>query len=145
MVKYEALADADDDLLDNIARFVGHAASPATWRNPFDRMKAVNPQFFTEGRLRWQGDPQWTPLVDGAFFRMHGTLMEELGYANRSEVTEACARLRQDEIDLIEMARSLVAQKKQLESVCAERQAVIDDLHRACEERLALIEQLSAR
>ena len=143
-VRYEELVDATPELVERIARFVGHTQAPRPWSNPFGRMNAQNPRFFAAGETRWTGDAAWTPFVDAAFFHVHGRLMGELGYSTAGEIAESRSRLGDEERELLSTSRRLAATARSLEEVCRERQAVIEDLSRACEERLAVIERLAA-
>lgn len=145
VVKYEELADASDALVEEIARFVGHAGPRRPWRNPFDEFNRKNPDFFAQGKRHWQGDSEWSALVDAVFFRLHGELMDELGYATPAQMLEATRRLGPNEVTLVDLACSMVRDKQYFEQVCRERQVVIDNLQKACEERLALIERLATR
>jgi hypothetical protein len=144
VLRYEELVDVSPALLEKIAVFVG-LSNPRPWKNPFAQMNARNPAFFESGAAQWSGDGSWSPLVDAVFFELHGELMRTLGYASAAEVDAARARVGGGERALARIAASLAARNDMLEAVCRERQAVIDDLHRACEERLALIQRLSVR
>lgn len=145
VVKYEELAQASPQLVERLAKFVGHAGEVREWHNPFDRQHEDNPAFFRAGKRAWDGDPAWTPWIDGVFFELHGELMEELGYASRTDVEKARAGLTPGERTLASLVRPLLGEKRALEDVCRERQSVIEELDRACRERLAVIERLSAR
>jgi hypothetical protein len=143
VLRYEELVEATPALLERIAAFAGRS-SPRAWSNPFDAMNARNPGFFETGRRRWAGDERWTSFIDSLFFELHGELMERLGYASAEDVASARRRLTEGERVLGRLAMSLAARGEELEAVCRDRQAVIEGLHRACEERLALIERLSS-
>ena len=144
LVRFEDLSDASPELVDRLRDFVGHAGPTRHFENPFARMNAENPRFFGSGRKRWDGDAAWTPFVDAAFFELHGGLMAELGYSTAAEAQAARAKVGEAERALAARAQELARRSRELETVCRERQAVIEGLQQACEERLALIERLSA-
>ena len=145
VVSFEELVAADEPLLARLAGFLGHGAPPAPWRNPFEQMNKDNPGFVREGAVAWRDVPTWTPFIDAIFFRLHGALMQELGYAGAADVERSRAGADAAALQLADIASSLAQEKRMLERVCEDRQAVIEGLNRACEERLALIERLSAR
>jgi hypothetical protein len=144
VVRYEDLVNASDALRGRIAEFVGRALPPESWKNPFEQLREESPGVFGAGRLEWGGDSSWSPFIDGVFFQNHGALMEELGYASCADVTKARNQVTSSELDLVRLVRSLIKEKRELEQVCQERSVVIGQLDRACNERLALIEKLTA-
>jgi len=151
VVRYEELVDADAGLLERLARFISHAGPVAPWRNPFDELHRENPKFFRAGGAKWEGAPGWSELVDGAFFLLHGALMNELGYATPGEIAQATSRLSPDQAAFLHAARSLARQKIMYEQASRERLAVIEgldaqvkSLSRVCAERLEAIEALDA-
>ncbi len=128
LVRYEDLVDATPVLLQEIAHFIGHAGPVAPWTNPFEKLHQENPGFFRQGEVGWKGAPGWTPLVDGAFFQIHGELMRELKYADETSRGNALQALGPELVEFVDLARSLVRQKQDLAQVCKERLAVIDVL-----------------
>ncbi len=68
-----------------LAAFLPLAARPLPWRNPFDRLRELEPRFFRRGRATWVSDPRWTKPVEQLFLACHGSLMEQLGYASPEE------------------------------------------------------------
>ena len=142
MVQYEDLVNAPDALLRKIARRVQYSGEIAPWKNPFDQMHQENPDFFRKGEVGWQGDPSWTPMINAVFFHLHGDLMIELGYASPETVAQAKKGSSEEWLELVEVSRRLLSEKKQLESICDDRQVVIDGLKQASDERLELIHKL---
>ncbi|MDQ1314257.1 MAG: hypothetical protein QG662_366 [Pseudomonadota bacterium] len=142
LVRYEELVNAPGELLARLAETVRHAGEIAPWNNPFDELQQKNPDFFREGRIAWQGDPAWTPLIDAAFFRLHGDLMIELGYADAETVMATRKDIPDEWFELVDASRRFLAEKKAFEVVCAERHVVIDGLKKACDERQAVIDGL---
>lgn len=143
LIRYEELVNASDDLLKKIAVMVHHTGARSRWENPFSELQKIDSRFFREGATVWKGDPVWTPLIDALFFHVHGDAMIELGYADTEVVARARRALTGEYRELADAARRLLAEKRALNTICAERQVVIDELKLACDERLALIERLS--
>jgi hypothetical protein len=128
LVRYEELVDASAVLLQKIAHFIDHTGPVARWTNPFEKLHQGNPGFFRQGEVSWKGAPGWTPLVDGAFFQIHGELMRKLHYADESSLEKSCTAFGPDLAQFVDLARSLVHQKQDLDRVCHERLAVINVL-----------------
>lgn len=143
LVRYEELVNAPRELLARLAETVRHRGEIAPWNNPFDQLHQKNPDFFREGESAWQGDPAWTPLIDAAFFHLHGDLMIELGYAIPETVTAARKDIPGEWFELVEASRRFLAEKKVYEGVCAERQVVIDGLKKVCDDRLVFVRKLT--
>jgi hypothetical protein len=143
LIRYEDLVDAKKELLEKLAETVRYTGEIAPWHNPFDQLHQENPDFFRKGETTWQGDSTWTPMINAVFFHLHGDLMIELGYASPKTVAEATREIPGEWFELVEASRRFLAGKKALETICDERQAVINGLKSACDERLALIEKLS--
>jgi hypothetical protein len=123
----------------------------SSWRNPFEKLHHENPGFFRQGEVGWTGAPGWTPLVDGAFFHIHGELMRELHYVDETALQGARRSLAPELVQFVDLARSLLRQRQELDRVCGERLAVINaldaevkELDRVCQERLAVINVLDA-
>ena len=145
VLRYEDLIKPDERMIGQIATFLGRVTPPQDWTNPFAQLNRENPDFFREAHAGWQGSDDWTELVDAMFFHCHGSLMVELGYATPPEVDAAVSRLTPETRQLLDIGRRLVLDLRESRQVCEERQVVIGRLKRDCDERLALIEDLSAR
>lgn len=143
MVRYEDLVNAPSVLLRELAGRVRYSGEIVPWKNPFDQLHQENPDFFRKGEVGWQGAPDWTPWINAIFFYLHGDLMIELGYASPEMVAEAKSDIPEDWLDLVEVSRRLLSEKKQLERICDDRQVVIDGLKQASDERLELIHKLT--
>lgn len=143
MVRYEDLVNASSVLLRELAGQVRYSGEIIPWDNPFDRLHQENPDFFRKGEVGWQGAPDWTLWINAVFFYLHGDLMIELGYASPEMVAAAQSDIPKDWLELIEVSRRLLSQKKQLERVCDDRRAVIAGLKQASDERLELIHKLT--
>jgi len=128
LVRYEDLVAAPALLLREIAEFIGHRGPVSSWTNPFEKLHRENPGFFRQGEVSWKGAPGWTPLVDGAFFQIHGELMRQLHYADESTLEEARTAFGPELAQFVDLARSLLRQKQDLDRVCHERLAVINVL-----------------
>lgn len=143
MVRYEDLVNASSVLLRELAGQVRYSGEIIPWDNPFDQLHQENPDFFRKGEVGWQGAPDWTLWINAVFFYLHGDLMIELGYASPEMVAAAQSDIPKDWLELIEVSRRLLSQKKQLERVCDDRRAVIAGLKQASDERLELIHKLT--
>jgi len=137
VVRYEDLVDVKDELLEKIAETVRHTGEIAPWHNPFAQFHQEYPDFFRKGETIWQGDPSWTPMINAVFFYLHGDLMSKLGYASPEAVAKATREMPAEWFDLVETARSFLASKKALQTICDERQIVINKLELAYDELLS--------
>lgn len=144
IIRYEDLINISDDILKKISRHVHYADKVVTWKNPFSILHNENPNFFRAGGAAWQGDASWTAWIDCIFFYLHGNLMIELGYSTANDFAEKIKLISKDTVELLETSRRMVMNIKNMQTVCDERQIVIDDLKQVCDERLALINQLSS-
>jgi hypothetical protein len=150
-LRFEELTAATPELLRKIAGFLGHQGAVAPWANPFERLHGENPDFFRVGSASWQRPPDWTDLVDAAFYRLHGQLMEALGYADAATVSRALERAPSEWLELVRISRALRDDKRMFERVAGERLAVIKGLdaevkrlNEACRQRLEAITVLDA-
>ncbi|MEZ5586072.1 MAG: sulfotransferase domain-containing protein [Sedimenticolaceae bacterium] len=130
LLRYEDLVGAPEDAVNKVVDFIGRADVPSKWINSFEQLNKKNPLFFRQGRIEWDNTPEWTKDLDGAFFHVHGDLMSDLGYVERSGVEAARGGLTPDMIKLIELARSIQSDRTHLAQVCRERLDVIDALDR---------------
>lgn len=143
LIRYEDLVNISDVMLKNIAQYVQYADRVVAWSNPFELLHERNPSFFRVGDPAWKEEPAWTDLIDSVFFHLHGDLMAELGYTPSEVLAEKKNIISNDMIELIQASKRILFEKRQLESICTARQVVIDGLKQVCDERLALIEELS--
>ncbi len=143
LVRYEDLVNAPRDLLQGLATIVRYSGEPSAWENPFAKLQQEEPRFFRKGDVTWKGDPSWTSVIDAVFFYIHGAAMAELGYASPETVAAAIREVPDEWLELVAASRRFLAGKKALQEICDARQAVIEGLKLACDERLALIEKLS--
>ena len=144
IIRYEDLVSISDESLKNIARHICYAGEITAWENPFFHLHNENPSFFRAGEKTWKGDANWTAWIDSIFFHLHGDLMVELGYASNAELAKKSGSLSHDLVEIIDYSYQMTMEMRKLRTVCSERQLVIDGLKQACDERLALINQLSA-
>jgi hypothetical protein len=142
VIRYEDLIDPTQTTMEKIATFLGRACPEREWKNPFDELKKENPEFFREGRAQWHKSGDWSDLIDAIFFLLHGDLMRELGYANTVEVDQATGQLTPEIRELLNVTKQFVRDLRNYREICRERQTVIDDLKRTCDERLTLISRL---
>lgn len=143
IVRYEDIVNSPDMLLGPLADFVRYSGNIAPWKNPFDQLHQENPDFFRKGEVGWQGAQDWTPLINAVFFYLHGDLMIELGYESPEIVAEAKSGIPEEWFDIVKVSGRLLSEITQLESICTERQVVIDGLKQASDERLELIQKLT--
>jgi hypothetical protein len=145
-VRYEQLVTPSLSTLSSLAHVVAHRGPIEPWRNPFDKLREQDQAFFREGKIDWEGAPEWTPLIDALFFYLHRKLMVELGYVDDTQAAEFPEELK----ILVSAARRLSSENKLLERACSERLNLIDRLRsectvleKACTERLNLINRLT--
>jgi sulfotransferase family protein len=134
VVRFEDLVHGDPPTLNRIATQICHTGSIRPWVNPFASLRLAVPEFFREGALQFNRPSIWTDLVDEAFFASNGDVMQQLGYAAASHRPRTAAS------EVITLALSLIKGHRDLQTVCDNRQAVIEELHRACRDRLEVIE-----
>jgi hypothetical protein len=82
LLRFEALVDASEGLLSRIAGFIRHDGEIRPWKNPIDRLRTVEPDFFNRADTRFDAGPEWGLPEWFLFERCHGALMAELGYGN---------------------------------------------------------------
>lgn len=143
VVRYEDLVSCKYKDLAGIAEFVRYSGPIAPWNNPFEKLNQQSPDFFRAGGVAWEGDSAWSQMINAVFFYLHGDLMVELGYATRVAVIEATQCLSKDWLALVESSRKFLKRQRDFEEICNQRQAVIDELKLACDERLKLIRKLT--
>ena len=128
LLRYEMLLNASPALLQSIAEFLGHDGPRQNWTNPFNKLQIENADFFRVGKSEWQGAPEWSELVNGAFFLLHGDLMNALEYSNDQSTKKVIAALAPEFIEFVHVAKSIQRQKASLEKICQERLQVINML-----------------
>lgn len=145
VVRYEDLVLCESKGLADIAKVVRHSGSVAAWKNPFDKLNQLNPDFFRVGSVVWEGDSAWSQMINAVFLHLHGDLMVELGYTTHVAVIEATRCVPKELLDLVDASRQFLKRQRNLEEICNQRQAIIDDLKLVCDERLELIKKLTRR
>jgi len=141
LLRFEDLLQASPELIQEIASFIGYQGCPADWLNIFDKLHEDHPSFFRAGSPDWQSPGEWSEFVNGGFFLLHGELMCQLGYVNSTYIDESTGKLSPELRELLLLTQHISKQKRGLEDVCVERQRVIDDLLRVCDERLRIIQK----
>lgn len=80
LLYFDELANLQPATLKRISTFTG-----ATMRNQqgigFDTLKNNNPDFFRSGKLKWEGDPHWTPEIEELFQERFAATLSEYGFA----------------------------------------------------------------
>jgi hypothetical protein len=109
LLRFEDLVQADMVLLRTIAGFIGYGGIIRPWENPFRELHARSPSIYREGRVDWTGDPEWTPLADALFARVHGPLMRQLGYWTEAEEQAALAGIEAGALELCAASAGLRA------------------------------------
>jgi len=137
VIRFEDLVQGDPATLNRIATQICHTGPIRPWANPFASLKLAVPEFFREGALQFNRPSIWTDLVEEAFFASSGDVMQQLGYAAASDRPRTAAG------EVITLALSLIKGNRDLQTVCDNRQAVINELHKACRDRLEVIESQS--
>lgn len=145
LMRYEDLVNISEDHLQRLADFLHYKGAPRQWINPINRLKAVEPGFFGIQRRKFQGDARWTLSHEHLFRKIHGKLMTELGYYSEDEPDAGWSP--PDHADgmlneLISLITDLQRENAELNKVCDERLALINQLQGICEERLQLIHHL---
>lgn len=139
LVRYEDLVCASDSLLITLAKHINYSGQINPWQNPFDQLHQENPEFFREGEAKWQETPDWTPWIKAIFFQLHGSLMIKLGYADHEMVSNIKSKIPEEAYSLIDITQKLISERNILNRINDERQFVIDNLKKTCDERLDLI------
>jgi sulfotransferase family protein len=144
LLSYEELVEPSESRLEEIAEFIGHDGPQKSWKNPFENLQRRDPKFYRRGDVIWKGDPEWTPLLDSVFFRLHGRVMAERGYTDSVERDEATQALPPELVQMMETVRRLLDREKSLDEIFEERRQVIDGLVEAGDDRKKEIERLTA-
>lgn len=143
VVRYEDLVRCEPMILTDIAKFVRYSGSIAPWINPFDKLNQQSPDFFRSGGAAWEGDSAWSQMINAVFFYLHGDLMVELGYATPVVVMEATECFPKEWFDLVVASRRFLKRQRDFQEICSQRQAIIDELKLACDDRLELIKKIT--
>jgi hypothetical protein len=126
-------------LIGDLAAFVGHEGAVAPWVNPIQSLSQAEPAFFGEGRGAFQPDGEWPPLANHLFDFMHSGLLARLGYPP-VEMSAPPAEWS----EYIRWTVELVRRNRELAKACDERLALIDRLSAEAQRRLELLQALSA-
>jgi hypothetical protein len=139
-VRFEDLRDVGKGLVDRIAAFVGHHGEITPWVNPIQSLSQAEPAFFGEGRGTFEPDGEWPALANHLFNFMHSELLARLGYAPIE-----MAPPPPEWSDYIRWTVELVRRNRELAKACDERLALIDRLSAEAQRRLELLQALSPR
>jgi hypothetical protein len=142
VVRFEELRNADAKLVRRLQEFLGYSGPVKPWVNPQAQLQKMVPTFYGHGQPTWQPDSFWTDTRLRQFYTLHGELLIQLGYATVAEVEAGAYPVGCDEERMVQYARQLVSRRNELQRAADERLAVIQQLEAACAERLAVIEQL---
>ncbi len=147
ILRFEELRNASAETVARIADFLNVAGDVRPWENPLNLLKSIEPNFFTDARQIRLDEEPWTPCHEHLFGHIHGKLMRELQYDDFlkvNDIQDSDAPSRDHMIQsLVEIIQELQAEMQTLRQVCDARQKVIEELHRACQERLAVIRRFS--
>lgn len=143
LIRFEDLVRCKKSTIEAFADYLGHSGDLHSWDNPFNRLSQNNPNYFREGKLRWEKDAIWNDFLNGVFFQLHGYLMEILGYTDDLAIAHAIEQIPSEAQELIALVKDIVSKNRELNQVCDERQKVIDGLKMVCDDRLTLIQQMS--
>jgi len=151
VIRFEDLVDISGDKLLSLADFLSYKKKPTPWMNPIEQLKEVEPGFFGGQSKTFAGDETWTPAHEFLFAKIHGELMVRLGYYASEEKLDDCADFfKKTDVQLLEMMSEMVSyisslqqENRLLSQACDERLALINQLNDTCEERLRLINRLN--
>lgn len=143
LLRYEDLLDPSQETLEKISFFLGVACPTKNWINPFAKLHEEHPGLFREGQISWKNEEEWNEIINAIFYTLNGSLMIELGYAEKSGVENACGKLLPEFTEILRLNAALIKERNEYQHICDERQKIITGLKDACDERLALIEHLS--
>ena len=144
ILRYEDLVAPSQVTLEKIVDFLGLTRPEGCWKNPFIELNRENPSFFRKGDVHWKGADNWSDLIDGVFFSLHGKLMVELEYVTMVDVEQAIGRLAPESMEWLTISRQLLHDLSSYRKTCLERQVIIDGLKQACDERLDEMKRLAA-
>lgn len=77
IIYFNELINLENDTLDKISRFIQKPI-----KNKFinERVITHSPFGFREGKLEWEGEPEWSPVEDQMFWLLHGRMMQKMGF-----------------------------------------------------------------
>lgn len=147
LLSFEDLVEVSNVTLTKIAEFLGYDGKISEWINPFSKLQKLEPKFFSKKRKGCELDETWTFSIEYLFNKIHGPLMHKLQYyefppemkVNANAFSELDKLL--DEI--VDILRTILADKVSLANTCKERLAVINTLQNVCDKRLQLILSLN--
>jgi hypothetical protein len=131
VLRYEDLVAPSEMTLGKIADFLEIVQPEGCWRNPFTELYRENPSFFAKGDVHWHGADNWSDLIDGIFFALHGKLMLELGYATMADIEQRTQRLTPEIREFLNISGHVLHDLSIYRKICLERQVVIDELKQA--------------
>jgi hypothetical protein len=147
ILRFEDLTNISDDMISQIADFIGYKESIRPWRNPLDNLKKTEPNFFAAHESGFIPDIHWSDAVEYLFNMIHGELMLQLKYYNVpldfNKKVIAIDHMHNVMADFIKSVHDLRVEASNLKEVCEERLALIQKLQNICEERLDLINLLN--
>jgi hypothetical protein len=144
LLRFEELVDPSREVLSKIARFLDYQGEIRPWRNPINKLRAIEPNFFHRGSVLFNPTEEWSETDTWLFLRMHGNLMAELGFLNEDAINHCKNIGLGDSLALIDalvyIINDLLVQKGSLQRICDERNELIKYLHSEAEKRLKIIE-----
>jgi len=141
-LRFEQLVNADSAMLENISTFIDFKGNIKPWKNPIEKLHQENPQFYREGKTEWKRPESWTDNVENLFALMHGDCQRRLGYP----VSAFGEKIASPDFyrDIADLAKSLIEQNRQLQTVCQERLQLIQTLDLEAKKRLDIIQKMQS-
>lgn len=130
LLRFEELVAPDLELLEEIARFIGHSGEVKPFTNPFGVLHQENPAFFRNASLSWQRPAHWSETQEALFLELQGDVMEELGYIGAAERRGAGRLLSPLEIELGRRVSSALQEGNNWRHEAEAKERVIKDLAR---------------
>ena len=137
VIRFEDLVDAEQPLLEGLAKFLRFDGAIRPWKNPFNDLSNVEPGFFRRGDKAFVPMAEWNEVSNTLFTYLHGDLMNRLGF----DFQDVARHLHDISLldALVPYAKNLLQRVTDLQNVCDERLVVIRELKEEADKRLEII------
>ncbi len=131
LLHFKDLVSPSQEILQKIATFLNYRGEIKPWQNPMEKLQALQPGFFREGKTTWSPPPEWDSFCDSLFWGLHSEVMQKLDYPVTIPRSETYL---EDIKKIASFLKEKSVQKQHLQKVCDERLTVINSLDTAHKE-----------
>jgi len=104
LIRFEELVEPRVELVNKIAKFIGHQGKVKPFVNLMNDTHQKNPAFFRQGKITWQQPSHWSEIDEAVFIVLHQEILLSLQYVDIKEIQDANALIDQNYLSFLTLA-----------------------------------------